>query len=290
MTVTDVGGVRVGHWTDAAAQTGCTVVLFPEGTIASGEVRGGAPAARETALLDPARTVQRIDALLLTGGSAFGLAAADGVMRFCEERGMGFPTAGGVVPIVVALGLYDLAVGDAAVRPGPTEGYAACEAAVAGAVALGRVGAGAGATIAKWQGRDHARPGGLGGAVLRHGELVVAALLAVNAYGDILEPGDDTPRVPQPPIETAEAAFANTTIGVIATNATLTKGECLLVAQSGHDGMSRALSPAHTTADGDAMLAAATGVVPAEVEPVRSLAAVAVERAIRSAAVPAPSK
>ncbi|HJQ41885.1 MAG TPA: P1 family peptidase, partial [Jatrophihabitantaceae bacterium] len=130
-----------------------------------------------------------------------------------------------------------------------------------------------------------ARPGGIGGAVLRHGELVVAALIAVNAYGDILERGDDTPRVPQPPIETAEEAFANTTIGVIVTNAVLTKGQCLLVAQSGHDGMSRALSPAHSTADGDALIAAATGVVAAEVEPVRSLAAVAVERAIRSVSV-----
>ena len=279
----EVGGVRVGHWTDVTARTGCTVVLFPDGTIASGEVRGGAPAEREMALLDPSRTVSRIDAVVLTGGSAFGLASADGVMCFCEERGMGFPTAGGVVPIVVALGLFDLAVGDGSVRPGPNEGYAACESANDESVELGAIGAGTGATIAKWQGRDHARPGGLGAAVVRHGELVVAALLAVNAYGDILEPGDDTPRVPQPPIETAEAAFANTTIGVVITNAVLTKGECLLVAQSGHDGMSRALSPTHSTADGDALIAAATGIVAAEVEPVRSLAAVAVEQAIRSA-------
>jgi L-aminopeptidase/D-esterase-like protein len=260
-------------------------VLFPDGTIASGEVRGGAPAEREMALLDPSRTVARLDAVVLTGGSAFGLASADGVMRFCEERGIGFPTAGGPVPIVVALGLYDLAQGDGSVRPGPNEGYAACEAASDGVVPLGRVGAGTGATIAKWQGRDHARPGGLGGAVLRHGDLVVAVLVAVNAYGDILEPGDDVPRIPAPPIETAEAAFANTTIGVIVTNAALTKGECLLVAQSGHDGMSRALSPTHSTADGDALIAAATGVVAAEVEPVRSLAAIVVERAIRAAQV-----
>ena len=282
MTVTDVGGVRVGHWTNAAAQTGCTVVLFPEGTVASGEVRGGAPAEREMALLHPSRTVNRIDAVVLTGGSAYGLASADGVMRFCEERGMGFPTAGGAVPIVVALGLYDLAVGDGAVRPGGDDGYAACEAATTGPVELGRVGAGTGATLAKWQGREHARPGGLGGRTVRHGELVVAALVAVNAYGDILEPGDDALRVPQPPIETAEAAFANTTIGVVVTNARLTKGDCLLVAESGHDGMSRALSPTHSTADGDALIAACTGLVPAEVEPVRSLAAVAVEQAIRS--------
>src|SRR4051812_30494215 len=153
MTTLGVAGVRVGHWTDDVALTGCTVVLLPEGTVASGEVRGGAPAEREMALLDPSRTVNRIDAVVLTGGSAFGLASADGVMRFCEERGIGFPTAGGPVPIVVALGLYDLAQGDGSVRPGADEGYAACEAATDGTIAFGRVGAGAGATIAKWQGR-----------------------------------------------------------------------------------------------------------------------------------------
>ena len=220
VSVTEIDGVRVGHWTDDVARTGCTVVLFPEGTVASGEVRGGAPAAREMALLDPSRTVTRIDAVVLTGGSAFGLASADGVMRFCEERGIGFPTAGGAVPIVVALGLYDLAQGDGSVRPGPDEGYAACEAATASTAptALGRVGAGTGATIAKWQGRDHARPGGLGGAVLRHGDLVVAALVAVNAYGDILEPGDDArasrhrrSRRPRPRSRTRRSASSSPT-------------------------------------------------------------------------------
>src|SRR5690606_24114506 len=123
--ITDVPGVRVGHWTDRRAATGCTVVLLPEGTVASGEVRGGAPATRETALLDPTRTVTRLDAVVMTGGSAFGLASADGVMRFCEERGIGVPTPAGPVPIVVALGLFDLPVGDPSVRPGPEEGYAA---------------------------------------------------------------------------------------------------------------------------------------------------------------------
>src|SRR5207245_9979679 len=126
--ITDVPGVRVGHWTDAVARTGCTVVLFPAGTVASGEVRGGAPGTREWALLAPERLVARVDAVVLSGGSAFGLAACDGVMRFCEERGMGFPTPAGVVPIVVGAVVYDLAVGDASVRPGPDEGYAACAA------------------------------------------------------------------------------------------------------------------------------------------------------------------
>jgi L-aminopeptidase/D-esterase-like protein len=284
--LTEVPGVRVGHWSDHRARTGCTVVLFPEGTVASGEVRGGAPATREFDLLHPGRTVNRIDAAVLTGGSAFGLASADGVMRFCEERGMGFPTAGGPVPIVVALGLYDLAEGDGSVRPGPDAGYAACETAtpLTSEVALGSVGAGTGATVAKWQGREKARRGGIGGAVVEHDGVVVAALVAVNAYGDLLEAGDTEPRVPPAPVDTAEASFANTTIGVIATNAILTKRDCRLVAESGHDGVSRSLAPVHSTADGDALVAAAVGLVEAQVEAVRSLAAAATERAIRSAA------
>src|SRR5207302_7774520 len=130
--ITEVPGVRVGHWTDEVARTGCTVVLFPDATVASGEVRGGAPATREWDLLAPGRLVRRVDAVVLSGGSAFGLAACDGVMRFCEERGMGFPTAAGPVPIVVGAALFDLLVGDASVRPGPAEGYAACVAASAG--------------------------------------------------------------------------------------------------------------------------------------------------------------
>jgi L-aminopeptidase/D-esterase-like protein len=283
--LTEVPGIRVGHWTDAVARTGCTVVLFPEGTVASGEVRGGAPASRELTLLDPQRSVQRIDALLLTGGSAFGLAAADGVMRYCEERGMGFPTGAGPVPIVVALGLFDLLVGDGSVRPGPDEGYAACEAATATTadVALGLAGAGTGATIAKWQGREHLRPGGLVGAVVRDGEVVVAALLAVNAFGD-LRGGDSAKelRFPSDARDDAERNFSNTTIGAVATNAALTKAECLLIAQSGHDGFARALDPVHTAVDGDALVVAATGQVSATVAAVRQLGAAAVERAIRS--------
>lgn len=279
-----IGGVRVGHWTDTVARTGCTVVLFPDGTVASVDVRGGAPASRELDLLDPQRTVERIDAAVLTGGSAFGLAAADGVMRFCEERGVGYPTAAGPVPIVPALAIYDLLEGEPTVRPGPDAGYAACVAATAGDIELGAVGVGTGATVAKWRGREHARPGGVGAASVSHEHLTAFALVAVNAFGDIRVDGDDDPRVPPTPEPAADTAFGNTTIGVIVTNATLTKGACLLVAQSGHDGMARALAPVHTTADGDALIAAATGQVEAELEPVRSLAAAAIERAIRSLA------
>jgi L-aminopeptidase/D-esterase-like protein len=271
--ITDVPGVRVGHWTDAAGGTGCTVVLLPDGTVASGEVRGGAPGTREFDLLAPERVVARIDAVVLAGGSAFGLAACDGVMRWCEEQGIGFPTAGGPVPIVVGAVLYDLMVGDPKARPGPEEGYAACVAATDGPVPVGAVGAGTGATVAKWRGRELARPGGVGSASVREGDLVVAALLAVNAFGDRIGAPDEGRVDPG-------AAFTNTTIGVVATNATLDKVGCLLVAQSAHDGMARVLDPVHATVDGDAVVAAAVGRVDAPLDRVRMLAAHCVAEAV----------
>jgi L-aminopeptidase/D-esterase-like protein len=273
--ITDVRGVRVGHWTDEVGRTGCTVVLLPDGTVASGEVRGGAPGTREFELLAPERTVARVDAVVLAGGSAFGLAACDGAVRWCEERGLGFPTAAGPVPIVVGAVLYDLMVGDAAARPDAEAGYAACVAASDGMVALGSVGAGTGATVAKWHGREYARPGGLGSATLREGDLVVAALLAVNAFGDRI--GAAPPAAIDP-----AGAFTNTTIGVVATNAALDKVGCLLVAQSGHDGLARALEPVHATVDGDALVVASTGPVVVPVDQVRVLAARAVEQAVLS--------
>lgn len=275
VSVLPVAGVRVGHWTDEVALTGCTVVLFPDGTIASGEVRGGAPASRETALLEPTRLVDRIDAVVLTGGSAFGLAAADGVMRFCEERGLGYPTVGGPVPIVVALALYDLAVGDPTVRPGAEQGYAACEAASTDAAA-GRVGAGTGATVDKVLGIEHRRPGGLGHAAIVDGDLVVAALVAVNAFG---RPGATNADDPARQV-TVRDPFGSTTIGVVVTNATLDKVACHLVSQSAHDGLARAIRPAHTRVDGDAFVAASVGTVDADPEQVRALAALVVEDAI----------
>jgi L-aminopeptidase/D-esterase-like protein len=300
--ITDVAGLRVGHWTDEAAATGCTVVLLPAGTVASGEVRGGAPATRETELLAPTRTVTRLDAVVLTGGSAFGLASADGVMRFCEERGIGVPTPAGPVPIVVALGLFDLPVGDPSVRPGPVEGYAACEGATAGPVPLGRVGAGTGATVGTGD-RARRRPGGLGSATARSGDLVVSALVAVNAFGvpgaeDAIAPelavtlhgpaadpdlfGDTAPGDTAPGGGPGHAA--HTVIGLVATNARLDKVACHLVAQSAHDGLARAIFPAHTAYDGDAFVAAAVGELdaPVDVGAVRTLATHAVAAAIRN--------
>jgi L-aminopeptidase/D-esterase-like protein len=275
--ITAVAGVAVGHWTDERAQTGCTAVLFPEGTVASGEVRGGAPATRDWELLAPERTVDRIDAVMLCGGSAFGLAACDGAMRFCEEGGRGLPTPAGVVPIVVGAAIFDLPVGDASMRPGAAEGYQACAAARPGApVPDGRVGAGTGATVGKW--RAEPRPAGLGSAAVRDGELVVAALAVVNAWGDAFQPGSTVP----PAAVTPPFPVENTTLAVVATNARLAKLDCLLVAQSGHDGLARALEPAHTAFDGDAVVAAATGAVEADLGRVRVLAARAVEAAIRA--------
>jgi L-aminopeptidase/D-esterase-like protein len=275
--ITDVAGLRVGHWTDPVAETGCTVVLFPEGTVASGEVRGGAPATREFALLDPQRMVTRLDAVVLTGGSAFGLAAADGVMRHCEERGAGFVTPEGPVPIVVALALYDLGTGDPTVRPGADQGYSACVAATAGPVETGRVGAGTGARVS---GPDFPirAPGGLVTAGARSGDLVVTALVAVNAAG---QPGGDDAlalRLAELPVP----GLANTTIGVVATNARLDKLGCHLVAQGAHDGLARAVFPAHTRSDGDAFVAAATGEVEARVDVVRALSVHVVAQAIRT--------
>jgi L-aminopeptidase/D-esterase-like protein len=284
--ITDITGLRVGHWTDPAARTGCTVVLFPDGTVASGEVRGGAPATRELELLDPRRTVSRIDAVVLTGGSAFGLAAADGAMRFCEERGLGFATPAGPVPIVVALALFDLTVGDPAARPGAAQGYAACAAAADGPVEVGTVGAGAGATVAKLGPARDRRPGGLVSAGAEGGGLRVAALVAVNAAGT---PGaDDRTALDIAGAHDVAAArvtgtgFGNTTIGVVATNARLDKLGCHLVAQGGHDGLARALFPAHTRADGDAFVAAATGEMEADVDVVRALAVHVVAQAVRT--------
>lgn len=274
--ITDIAGVRVGHWTDTEAETGCTVVLFPEGTVASGEVRGGAPATREFALLDPTMMVQRLDAVVLTGGSAFGLATADGVMAHLAEAGQGFETVGGPVPIVVAMGLFDLAVGDGSVRPTAADGRAAAAAASSDPPALGRVGAGTGATVSKWRGPERREPGGLVEATVVAGELVVSALVAVNAFG---EPGASPADVLD---GTTEGSFENTTIGVVVTNAALDKVGCHLAAQSAHDGLARAIAPSHTAADGDAFVVAATGAVEGERAVVRAMTIAAVEAAISS--------
>lgn len=283
--ITDVPGVRVGHYTDELARTGATAIVLPEGTTASGEVRGGAPATREWDLLVPGRRVERVDVVMLAGGSAFGLAACDGAMRWCEEQGRGHPTLAGPVPIVVGAALYDLLGGDASRRPGPREGYAACAAASDDPPHLGAVGAGTGAMVDKWRGLEHARPAGIGSSAERDGELVVGALLAVNAFGGPIEPGAARPPVSE--LTIAGGPLENTTIGIVATNARLDKASCRLCAESAHAGLGRALEPVASTFDGDAIVAAATGeLAGARLEAVRMLAARAVEAAVRGVAGP----
>lgn len=286
--ITDIEGVLVGHWTDREAKTGCTVVVLPPNTVASGEIRGGAPASREFGLLDPTRTVNHVDAVVLSGGSAFGLAAGDGVVDALAADGRGYPTAHGRVPIVVGMSLFDLGVGDGSVRPGSAEGRAAFEAATTRPHAVGLVGAGTGATCNKWSGTPE--PAGLGAATVSAGEVTVAAMLAVNAFGAI-DRGDrsEDPGPPAtPPVgddgPTADPSGTNTTIGVVVTNATADKLGCHRLAQGAHDGLARALLPAHTAVDGDAVVAAATGQVEADPLHLRVLVQAAVVKAIRSVA------
>ncbi len=298
----ELDGISVGHWTDAAALTGCTVVLFDPAVVASGEVRGGAPASHELSLLEPTATVERIDAVVLSGGSAYGLASTVGVTRWCEEAGRGLPTLAGRIPIVVGMSLFDLLVGDPSVRPGVDEGRAAAEDAstvradgTAGTRDLGLLGAGTGATTSKWRGVEQSAPGGIVGAVRRDGDLVVAALVAVNPWGDVAGAAHDAepwPDLPPPgesglsPVDEGDGAgaFSNTTIGVVATNARLDKLGCHHVARGAHDGLARAITPPHSHVDGDAFVAVATGEVDAAVELVRAHAVEAVDSAIRSVA------
>lgn len=275
-SLTDLPGLLVGHWSDPGAATGCTVVLTPEGARAGVDVRGSAPATRETALLAPGRTVDAVHAILLTGGSAFGLAAADGVMRWLEERGHGFDVKIARVPIVPAAALFDLTLGDSRRRPGPAEGYAACEAATRDRVAEGTVGAGTGATVGKLFGPPFACMGGLGSASVKIGKgITVAALVAVNAFGDVIDPnsGQIVAGTRRPGlggfIHTARAmrgnlgqtilGFASTTLGIVATDARLDKAQLTMLAGMAHDGFARAINPVHTTIDGDTIFALSTG-------------------------------
>ncbi len=266
-TLTRVPGLLVGHDSNSEARTGCTVILTPQGAVAAVDVRGGAPGTRETDLLRPENLVAEVHAILLTGGSAFGLAAADGVVRWLYERGHGFPTPVAPVPIVPAAVLFDLAVGRGDVWPDAAAGYRACQNANNSPVEQGRVGAGAGATVAKMYGLAGAQAGGLGSAVLElPGGGLVAALVAVNAWGEIVDPATGNTVVRAVKDETLFTASLsqplfgqNTTIGVVATDQALSKSQCLRVAQMAHDGLARAIRPSHTLYDGDALFALSLG-------------------------------
>lgn len=314
-SITDVCGIRVGHAHDLDARTGCTVVLCAdEGAVAGVDVRGAAPGTRETDLLDPVNLVERVHAVVLTGGSVFGLDAACGVVRFLEERGVGFDTGVARVPIVPAAVIFDLAVGDSNVRPDARMGYEACERASGDSLEEGSVGAGAGASVGKLSGIDFSSTGGVATASMKlRGGATVGALVIVNAFGDIVDPSSgrilagarrpdrrgwlDTSRAiasksfarmanrtdeifesKQKP----SSAIENTTLAVVATDAALTKAQARKVAAMAHDGMARAIRPIHTMYDGDAIFALSTGSLEADITAIGAVAADLVARAIVS--------
>ncbi len=262
--ITDISGIRVGHDTNLEAGTGCTAILCDTPAVGGVDVRGGAPATRETDLLHPLNLVEEVNAVLLTGGSAFGLDAASGVMRYLEEHGIGYETGAARVPIVPAAAIFDLAFGSASIRPDAAAGYRACEHATNEPVAQGNVGAGTGATVGKMAGSSFIMKGGLGSAstLLSDGTLV-GVLVVVNAVGDVIDP--QTQQVIAGTRNPAGAGFlvsnpfGNTTIAVIATSASLTKAQVNQVAQMAHDGMAQAIRPAHTMFDGDTIFALALG-------------------------------
>ncbi len=302
-SITDVGDLRVGHFTDTRRPTGCTVVIFDKGAVAGVDVRGSAPGTRETDLLNPINTVQKINAILLSGGSAFGLDAATGVMRYLEEHGQGYHVGSIIIPIVPAAILIDLELGDSKIRPNAQSGYAACQAASASDVPEGNVGAGAGATVGKLFGMRSAMKSGLGTASIKVAPtgLIVGAIVAVNAVGDVLDrqtgrilAGALTPdghgfRNTMSQIIKGNTAASrpgtNTTLGIVATNASLTKTEMAKVAQMAHDGLARTINPVHTAYDGDTIFAAGTGSlqVKTDVTTVGAIAAEAVARAVNRA-------
>ena len=267
--ITDIPGIHVGHDTNLEAGTGCTVLLCTPPAVGGVDVRGGAPATRETDLLRPMHMVNEVNAILLTGGSAFGLDAASGVMRYLEEQGIGYDTGVAHVPIVPAAAIFDLALGSSDVRPDAAAGYHACQNATSEAVAQGTVGAGTGATVAKTLSPALAIKGGLGSAStqLPDGTLV-GAIVAVNAFGNIIDPQTGQAiAVPRNPLERSLSSssqakpdpFGNTTIAVVATNASLTKEEVNKIAQMAHNGLAQAIRPAHTMFDGDTVFALALG-------------------------------
>ena len=275
-SITRVAGIEVGHFTDTRRPTGCTVVMAREGAVAGVDVRGAAPGTRETDLLHPSNLVDKVHAIMLAGGSAWGLEAATGAVRWLEERGVGLDVAVGRLPIVPAAVLFDLLVGDMRIRPDAAAGYAACAAASSADPAEGNVGAGAGAVVGKVFGIQHAMKGGVGTASVTVDGVTVGALIACNALGDVIDPDTahvmagartddgralrDTRRAllrgqpPQPLL-----AGTNTTIGVVATDAILTKVQAHRLAISAHDGLARSINPVHTMSDGDTLFSLGTG-------------------------------
>jgi len=295
--ITDIPGIKVGHYTDKEGITGCTVILCGQGAIAGVDVSGSAPGTRETDLLHPENLVEEVQAILLSGGSAFGLEAASGVMRYLEERGFGHETGAGKVPIVPAAIIFDLNIGNSKIRPGANEGYKACLAATDAEVTEGCVGAGTGATVGKILGMERATKSGVGTASQEIAEdVVVAALVVVNAFGDVIEPKTGKimagPRKPNGSgfLSTSElwkdsqfkkaALPFNTVIGVVATNAKLSKAQANKLARVAQVGIARTVDPCHTTFDGDALFALSLGGKEADINALSLVAAETVAMAV----------
>ena len=305
-SITDVAGLMVGHFTDTRRPTGCTVIITPDGSVAGVDVRGAAPGTRETDLLHPSNLVDRVHAIVLAGGSAWGLDAASGVMQWLEEQQIGLPVGFGLVPIVPAAVLFDLPVGNARIRPDAQAGYAACVAASRQPPLEGNVGAGAGALVGKIFGLKRAMKGGIGSAAITVDGITMGALIACNALGDVINPttgqllagartADGIQLVDSRAAllagETPKSVMAgtNTTIGVIATDAVLTKAQAHRLALVAHDGLARSINPVHTLSDGDTLFALGTGKAgkPADMMLLSTLAAevtaMAVVRAVMAA-------
>lgn len=297
--ITNVRGILVGHAQDERAMTGCTVIVCREGAVAGVDVRGGAPGTRETDLLNPVNLVDKVHALVLAGGSAFGLDAATGVMRYLEEQKIGFDTGAAKVPIVPAAILYDLDLGQANVRPDAAMGYRAAASASSEPPAEGNVGAGTGASIGKMRGMKYAMKSGIGTSSMDIHGVIIGALVAVNAVGDVVDPtnGKTVAGLRSGPTlewmkgsQTGLAVRSNTVIGVIATNAKLTKAGATKVAQMAQNGLAQALRPAHTLFDGDTVFALATGETEADISMIGAFAAeVMADAILRAVKMAAPS-
>ncbi|MBW6462686.1 MAG: P1 family peptidase [Dethiobacteria bacterium] len=300
--LTDITGIKVGVASNLKAATGVTVVLIEDGAQAAVEVRGSAPGTRETDLLNSCQLVREIQALVLSGGSAFGLDSAAGVMKYLEEKGSGFSVGPLVVPIVPAAVLFDLFIGDCNVRPDAAMGYQACLAASEGSVPEGSVGAGTGATVGKINGMASAVKTGQGSAAIVRGDLIVAALAAVNAFGDIYNEDNTLMAGPRNSdtgimektidllVDKDVAGFpGNTTLGVIATNANFNNGELRKICQLAHDGLARSIWPVHTMWDGDTIFALSKGELNTDLNLVGLMAAEAIAMAVRRAALTASS-
>jgi len=301
--ITDVPGFRVGHAQDPRAATGCTVILCPPATVGGVDIRGSAAGTRQIDSLQPFHFVDEVHAVLLSGGSAFGLDASGGVMQYLEERSIGYQTSAGRVPIVPTAIIYDLGLGDGKVRPDKQMGYQACENAQSGPVAMGSVGAGTGASVGKLYSIRFATKGGVGTAsVVSASGLIVGALVVVNAFGDVVDPRDQRilagARDPRNPDRFADSAarikagagmpgwnrgIQNTTLGVVATNAKLSKRQTIKVSQMAQSGLVRTISPVHSTVDGDLVFALSAGEKTEDVNTVGMMAEEALAAAVLQA-------